>query len=430
MTSSKEAQVEVIESSSKENLAELAKKGALIDQIEAIWDKLLEEKLDAILAAPEFKKEGFNSLIKHVKDNAPEGEEKTSLLEHLVFLKNNSQRLIQFLDPGKKGIEKFRQSGHMIDQKLKYEFPKKNQITIFDMIQSKPIKSKIEKHGFEVKSVGVRLTAPEDKLLNALQTLLHQKSQNLNPHDPDYYKGNVEPTLVIFGKEKKESPRIRIRPGELYKTYLGNANYSGKDIKFVRETLMNLSAKKFLMLFDRKRQVTEKGKTKILTDRIEEYQSLIQVIKYTEGIEEKDLKKMSDNTSIFDSKGELIIGFNPILVEQINTKYVEYPTNINKRMVIAAGGHRLVTEAMNILRDYLMRELASKRTTVEINEERLPHVLKLTKYLQSRQKKRVAQRISDAIQTVTNLGLLASFEYVEGREGQMKYIFHINPDFQ
>lgn len=430
-SNTKNSQFENLKNTSLKELAELAKKGAIYTQIEDLWGTLFKNNIEEIIGAPEFKKEGLAFLIKHVETLASPGPEKKKLLDRLVFLRDNNERLIKLLDHEKKPRESFRHSGHFIDQKLKYEYPKQDQITIFDLIKSDPLKKKVDKYNFEVKAIGVRLTAPEDKLLNALQKLLHNKSQSNEPESADYYKGNETPDIVPFGKEKKESPMLRIKPGELYRAYLNNDSYSGLDIKFIRDTLMNLSAKKFLMIFDRKRQVEKNGKTRILTDRIEEFQSLVRVIKFTQGIDEKELKNInSGNESVFESKGELIIGFNPILVEQINSKYIEYPSNINRRMILAAGGHRLVTEAMNLLRDYMLRELASKRTTIEINQERLPHLLKLTKYIEARQKKRVEKRVSDAIQATKNLGILSSMELVKGSAGQMKYIFHLNSEFQ
>jgi hypothetical protein len=412
-------------------LAELAQNGALISQIEALWEELLSSPIEEITKTPEFRKEGINKLIKHVEAEAEEGTTKEKLLKLLHFLIENNEKLINLLDPNKKRSAKVRHSGHFIDQKLKYVFPKENQLTLFESIESAPIKTKIKNYAFEVKSVGVRLTPPEDKLLNALQKLLHRKSQNYEPNSPDYYKGNIETNLVPFGKDKRESPRIRIKPGELYRAYLDNDRYSGLDIKFIKETLMNLSAKKFLMKFDRKRHVEKDGKTQILTDRIEEFQSLINVIKYTEGIEESELKASSiGDDAVFESKGELVIGFNPILVEQISSKYIEYPSDINKRMVLAAGGHRKVTEAMVLLRDYMLRELSSKRTTVKIYKERLAHQLQLHKFIEARQKQRVEKKVSDAIQVSKNLGLITSVELVEGSSGQPMYIFSLNPNFE
>ncbi|MCB1115575.1 MAG: hypothetical protein KDK71_03800 [Chlamydiia bacterium] len=420
------------ESQPLSDLAELAQKGAIVSEIESLWKELLGCSMEETLKSREFKKKGLASLIKHVEDHASESPERDSLLERLNFIHENNDRLINILDANKKRNVKIRHAGHFIDQKLKYKGPEQNQMTIFEAIESNPTKEKIEKYGIAVTSVGVKLTPPEDKLLGALQKLLHVKSQNLDPNSPDYYKGNVEASMVPFGKEKKESPRIRIKPGELYRAYLDSDRYSGLDIKFIKETLMNLSAKKFLMIFDRKRQVEQNGKIKTLTDRIEEFQSLIQVIKYTEGMEDSELAKASTgDDTIFEHKGELIIGFNPILVEQINSKYIEYPSDISKRMVLAAGGHhKKVTQAMIILRDYMLRELSSKRTKVEINKDRLAHQLQLHNYIETRQKKRIEKIISDAIQTLKNLGLIISAELVEGSLGQLKYVFLLNSSFE
>ncbi|MDX8430209.1 MAG: hypothetical protein SNF33_00130 (plasmid) [Candidatus Algichlamydia australiensis] len=125
----------------------------------------------------------------------------------------------------------------------------------------------------------------------------------------------------------------------------------------------------------------------------------------------------------------MIIGFNPILVDQISSKYVEYPSDINKRMVIAAGGGRLVTEAMNLLRDYLLRSLSCKSYKPEINEDKLPYILKLDSCVKFHRKKRLKERIEGAIQTCKNLGLILNVDIVTGSLGQNKYVFELNPNF-
>ena len=116
--------------------------------------------------------------------------------------------------------------------------------------------------------------------------------------------------------------------------------------------------------------------------------------------------------SLREKRGELIIALNPLLTDQINSKYVEYPSDINKRTVIAAGGHRLVTESMIALRDYMLRELSARRFQSEINEEKLFLILKLEKYLKSKRKKLIQQRVEDAIQFAKNLGLVEDCQRV------------------
>jgi dimeric dUTPase (all-alpha-NTP-PPase superfamily) len=86
--------------------------------------------------------------------------------------------------------------------------------------------------------------------------------------------------------------------------------------------------------------------------------------------------------------------------------------------MIAAGGHRQVTESMVTLRDYMLREISTKRFSPEINEENLVFILKLEKYVISSKKKLIQQRVASAIQFGKNLGLIESFERVIGAKGQ------------
>ncbi|MEM7175217.1 MAG: hypothetical protein AAF443_04745 [Chlamydiota bacterium] len=402
---------------------------SLFAELEVAWRSLIGGPIEDVFRSPAFEARGISELIRIVEAKE-ESELRKKLLDLLMFLKTNQHNLLKILNPSRERVYKIRHSGHFVDQKLKYQYPKK-QLDLFDLIESDNVKLKVDKCDVQVKAIGIQLTPPEDRLLNAIQKLLYEKSQHSDPDCDDYYGGNYPSEVAIFGGEKKESPVLRIRPAELYKAYLGKSEYSGATIKFIKEVLMGVSLKKFLIVFDRKRKVIKKGKIQVLTDRIEEFQSLVRVIKYSEGLSEKELQKMnSGNDSPFEKKGEMIIGLNPILVEQINSKYVEYPSDINKRMTIAAGGHRHVTEAMNILRDYMLRELSSKRHVIEINKDRLPYLLKLDKYLEARQKKRVAKRIDDAIQANRNLGLISSIEVVEGSSGQLKYVFSLNASFQ
>ena len=136
-----------------------------------------------------------------------------------------------------------------------------------------------------------------------------------------------------------------------------------------------------------------------------------------------------DNT-VREQKGELIIALNPLLTDQINSKYIEYPTDINQRTMIACGGHLHVTESINALRDYMLRELSGKRFKFEINADRLPYILKLENYIQSHRKKLISKRIDGAIASMRNLGLLLNAEIQEGALGQPKYVFALNPDFE
>ena len=373
------------------------------------------------------KQARLSKLIKDYQIPADQVPSTTEELEELIskLLNEKQKDLIEILDDKKK--PKYRQSGHYVDQKLT-PVPKE-QRTIFDFIEDETVKGKIVKH--EIKALGIHLDPTEDKLMNAIQRLLHEKSEHHNQNDPGFYAGNAGKDLIPYGKKEASSPRLKIKPSELYKAYFDKEDYSGADIKHIKSVLTSLASKKFLLAINRKRVIKDsKGKTKTVTDRIEEVQSLIRVIKFYQGLSDEDLTKLDkEYPEEVSNKGELVIGLNPILCDQISTKYVEYPIDINKRMCKAAGGAKRVTQAMNKLRDLMLRELSSKRTMASYNEDTLIRMLHLDNYLRARKKSLAIKRLQKAIEALSTINLIQNTEISHGSEGQVKYTFQINPKF-
>lgn len=346
----------------------------------------------------------------------------------------SKKEIVKILDEIRKPRKKetYRQSGHFIDRKLEYDDPNSNAPSFFDLI-SLETKEKIEHANIEIKTFGIKLSPAEDKLINAILKLLHDKSEHNDIQSPGYYGGNENGELINYGgnNQQAKSPWLRIRPTELYKEYLGTDDYSGKDILNIKNILHGVSEKKFLILYDRKRKVKMGKTTENRTDRIEDFQNLIKIISYIEDLTDKEIASLdSGSDDVRKQKGELIIALNPLLTDQINSKYVEYPTDINRRTVIASGGHLQVTESILALRDYMLRELSAKRFKPEINADKLPYVLKLDKYVKSYRKKIIADRINAAIKAVIQIGIILNFSIVEGSAGQQKYIFSLNSEFQ
>ena len=344
------------------------------------------------------------------------------------------KEIVTFLEevrkPKKK--QKNRIGGHYLDKKLEYEYPKDKQLSLFDKI-SPQMANKIEELKIEITTVGIRLTPSEDKLMNAIYKLLHEKSENRNKDSELFYSGNEQHQVVPYGGTSQEAKAVmlRLKPTELYKEYVGEDEYSGKEISNIKSVLYGLNQKKFLIIYDRKRVILN-GKTKEnRTDRIEEFASLIHIVSYIEDMTDAEVQSLNKGEdSVREKKGELIIALNPLLTDQISSKYVEYPTDINKRTMIASGGHLHVTESINALRDYMLREMSNKRYKCEINFERLPYVLKLDNYIKNYRKKLIQQRVDGAIKAVRNLGIILDVEITDGARGQKKYIFTLNKDFE
>jgi hypothetical protein len=383
------------------------------------WEK---ETGNARSLTKEQKKDLKTFLEKKGKDRPLSREEIVTLLEEIRKPKK---------------APKTRHSGHLVDQKLAYNKPGKKQLEFSDILED-DIKEEITRVGikFETLVKGIKFTPSEEKLMNSLMNLLREKSESQDQMSKDFYTGNAQSALIqhgipIQGQERKPSC-IRIKPHELYKEYTGVSDYSGKEIANIKSLLTGLQEKKFLIIYDKIKKVTNKeGKIENRTDRIEDFQSMIKVLLYIEDMTDGEKKKLNaGDQSIKEMKGELIVAFNPIITDQIDSKYIEYPADINQRTMIASGGSRHVTESINILRDYMLRELSNKRYHPTINADALVELLQLGKLVKARRKKIVAEKIQGAFNAVKNLGLVSEVNEVIGASGQLKYVFSLNNNFE
>ena len=135
--------------------------------------------------------------------------------------------------------KKVRQAGHFTDCKLQYEYPKDSHPSLFDLL-SKTTKEKIENSSIEFKAIGIKLTPSEDKLINAIYKLLHDKSENQDENSDLFYGGNEPGQLVAYGgDDQKAKSTFCNKPAELYKEYLGENDYSGKEIANIKNIIRN-----------------------------------------------------------------------------------------------------------------------------------------------------------------------------------------------
>jgi hypothetical protein len=220
---------------------------------------------------------------------------------------------------------------------------------------------------------------------------------------------------------------------ELYTAYCGSKEYSGKEISEIKSVIDSLQAKMFLIKYDRISKVKVGRKLEERTDRIEHTRPLLEVIKYTKGLtnsEKECLDKGEGDEKIREKKSKIIFRLHPVLTDQIDMKWVDYPQDINQRTAIASGGKQKVSGAINTLRDYLMRELSAKRYECEINSEKLPYLLKLDNYIRDKRKKLIQETINNAFKACMNLNLLLGVKEAIGASGQKKYVFTLNKDFE
>lgn len=370
------------------------------------------------------KVENYYPVVIDLKfENIPEDGEKRRFL--LLDIPSNctNQTLINspdyLLNKSKKGS--YKQSGHYVDMKLKHNYGLDKKGIIDNLTESR-IKNMLKD---EVVVSGIKVEVSEDRLLNSILKLLHNKS-DIREGSENYYKGNMPSQKNMYAGKVVDYPVLNFSPSELYKEYTGTKNYSGAEAKYIKETLLRLQDKKYLIIYKR-HKFDEKGNKTI--DRIEEYQPLIKVITYYENISSEEDLKLDKGESISDEKGKIVVCLNPIFIDQIDTKFIEYPSGINQKTIIACGGAKRVTDSIIRMRDYLLREQSNKHFITEINEEKLGYILGLDSYIKQKRKGMIKKSIDKAIEFAFNFGILKKVETIDGSEGQNKFRFILNTEF-
>ena len=317
---------------------------------------------------------------------------------------------------------KYRKSGHLTDQILKYNYPKNNgpQLSIFDILLEET-KKDIESSGVEVAEIveGIKLSPSETKVIDCLCKLLHETSQTTDAKKEDYYSGNIGYELVEYGEDKKTpAPKLAFTLYELTREYKGGETIGGKDIENVKQILTELDSKRFLLSYVETTRKKDGGR---IEKRIEDFKKLIHIVKISQTEYSKEDIELS-------KKEETVILLNPIFRRQIDSKFILYPNDINRRTIIAYGSHNLSDIALR-LRDYLIRELSSKRYQPEINLDKLYYLL-AEKWMMESRKKKVKEYTEKALETVKALDLLLSYEIKTASTGEPKVVFTLNKNWE
>jgi len=324
--------------------------------------------------------------------------------------------------PEQPKVGKFKRSGHLTDQVLKYNYPKENkgQLSIFDSLQDST-KNAIETvGGVETTEIveGIKLSPSETKIIDCLCKLLHENSQTLDPKKEDYYSGNNGFKLVEYGGDKTPAPKLAFTLYELTKEYKGGEYVGGKDIDNVKQILTGLNERKFLLSYVETTKTKGGGRVE---RKIEEFKKLIDILQ----ISQTEFNKEDIELSKLE---ETVILLNPIFKREIDSKFILYPNDINKRTIIAYGSHNLPEITLR-LREYLMREYSSKRYKPEIGLNKLYYLL-AEKWMRESRKTKVKQYTEKALETVKTLGLLESYEIKTGSTGEPKVIFTLNKSWE
>ncbi len=238
----------------------------------------------------------------------------------------------------KEVVGSFLKPGHLVNQTLKYNHPKGGQLNLFDLLQEST-QYDIEADNVDTSFLvdGIKVTATEQKLLDALSLLLHMRSETSDRSSDNYYAGERY-SLVHYGGDeggKAKSPEMTFTLYELTQAYKGDKQVSGKDVENVYVILTSLSKKKFLMRYEEKTMMKDGGK---VIKTIELYKELFDLPKASVVRYNKNNEEVSRAESI-------LVQLNPIFARHIDKYYVKYPVNITERTMNA---HKKVSSGTKI----------------------------------------------------------------------------------
>jgi hypothetical protein len=345
----------------------------------------------------------------------------------------NLKRTIQLPESGEKTIM-VRQGGHFTEQMLVSDkdahtlLMENQQIFNRDLFKdfNERNNAKVIKETFEVEDIGYRLSPQENRLVTAIRSELFNKSENKNINSERYYMGNYFPNGEVvktnFGGQIMTVPHLLVSRGDLYKAFLGKDRYSGQDQKDIDKLLRTFSQRYFLTIY--KQHVIIKDETKI--NRVTEYLPLVRLKRLDKGLSEIDDSLLDQGGDFTNGNGEYLLAINPIWVDQIKTKWVEFPHDLNSRLGNAVGHWNKITSATNYLVNYLFHQRSTKNFITEINEDNLFIKLDLSKYIKRRERKRAESFLLDAIRICKEIDLCKKAEKIIGAQGQAKWVFEIN----
>lgn len=336
--------------------------------------------------------------------------------------------------------EKLRSGGHLIDNILKSNKPKDNQLSIFDtMLQdtkNKVISSGVKPEMVNRKGEGIKITKGEFKLLLSLQALLHEKSQTNNPKGEDYYSGNQGSDLIVYnppegGEITLKSPRLSFTLYEIAKEYYGGADIGGENVKTVAKILYDIAEDPEKKALIRYHKLVEMGKGKEREYFIEKYDSLVSIATagYKDFIEGKQI----------DEKKEIVINLHPVFIDQIATKYIEMPLDITRRMIEANGSQNISDITLKLV--YELARAHSNRKRLPKDEDKNPlytigqynlYYKIAETYMPPYQRRLplIKKYLAQAIETAKNIGLLLSYETKPGVTGEQNYIFTLSKNWE
>lgn len=199
----------------------------------------------------------------------------------------------------------------------------------------------------------------------------------------------------------------------------GKMRYGGRAREQAKKALLELHNREFVLPYEYRQENKDIRKT-VKGIRI---RRLVD-IKNIEKTEEYN--KNTNKTKVSDSLKVVIDG---VFLKGLQRNYFNVPKYLNKDIVKALGGKRVSPAIQFFIVNLLAYAQKSPKNKIEMKYDTMISVMRLEKYVESRQKQRIRDRFDQAITCAKELGIITEHEQTMNNWGEQKFIFHINNEY-
>lgn len=284
------------------------------------------------------------------------------------------------------------------------------------------------------KGQGINLSEDEEKMIQVIQELLHEKSQNTNEKSADYFIGNPAQEsgggAVTRGDENKTQtyPKLLISVTEAARKFSGQDRPGGREQATARRIITEMATnpdKHCLMQIriagDALPQQNRRRRKKVLETTVSEYAPLWTILQVD--------RKMEDG----QEDRELYLKLHHIFRTGIEERAIRMPA---LEAIGAAYGNRKLPKAVQRFIRLLSEAHTHIKTKTKIGEGRRSHEIGQIKLFQQiapdynrpGKMKRIALTealLTKGIEAAKKLGMIAGASTRKNPDGEVIYIFEL-----
>lgn len=310
--------------------------------------------------------------------------------------------------------QKFGKKPHQIDEQL-------------DLFSQDNLKSKVEVIGFDLQPSHYHALAAIQKLLTVTNYKGNAGETYLSKDSNSFKFDGVVPKIKFSKAEYLEAYGVK-----KYKTSRNKNEFGGKEALIALEALYHLGTQPHLIVATRHRW----EKNKEVIDRYQTFSPILRICEGWEGLTQKENKALDEEpfSNIITTKHKgFIIEPCPILIDQIDSYFVLKPANMYQEIKLKFPNTSKFTYTFIdwIVNTATRKKVSSKKSKewpdkIEIGFENLSYILRMNRYINSRNWKKIEIAINRSISIAIDLKWLSKHERIEGKTMLRKEVFYLN----